>query len=56
MKSRTDWLGMWQVWGRRGIPEGLWWGKLMEIIHWECLSVDGRIILRTPLKKYDRRT
>jgi hypothetical protein len=32
---------------------GFWWGKLREIDHWGDPGVDGRIIFRWILKKYD---
>ena len=54
-KSRTDGPVMWHVRGRRKMHIGLWWGNSKERGHWECVSVDGRIIL-TALKKYAGRT
>jgi hypothetical protein len=31
----------------------LWWGNLKQREHWKYLSVDGKIILKTLLNKYD---
>jgi len=32
---------------------GFWWGELMKETNWKIKSVDGRIILRWILKKWD---
>jgi hypothetical protein len=47
MKSRTDERGMWHLWGRRKMHTGLLWGNSKERGHWECVGVDGRIVLTT---------
>jgi hypothetical protein len=46
---------MWHLWVRRKMHTGLWLGNSKEKGHWECVSVDGRIIL-TVLKKCAGRT
>ena len=33
---------------------GFWWGNLTERVHLEDLVVDGRIILKWILEKWDR--
>jgi hypothetical protein len=39
--------------GRGEACTGFWWGNLKERDHWEDPGVDGRIILRCILKKWD---
>jgi hypothetical protein len=39
--------------GRGEVCTGFWWENLRERDHWEDPSVDGRIILRRILKKWD---
>jgi len=41
------------VWGREEVHTGFWWGNLKERDHLEDRGVDGRIILRCILKKWD---
>ena len=54
IKTRADGRGMWNLWGRRKMHTGLWWGNSKERGHWECVSVDGRILMT--FKKYAGRT
>jgi hypothetical protein len=37
---------MWQVWGRRDVHTGFWWGDLREGGNLEDLGINGRIILK----------
>jgi hypothetical protein len=37
---------MQQVWGRKEVYRGIWWGNLREADHLEDPGVDDRIILR----------
>jgi hypothetical protein len=39
--------------GRREVYTGVWWGNLREGDHLEEPGVDGRIILRWMLRKWD---
>jgi len=45
--------GMWHVLGPCEVNTGFWWGDMMERYHLEDLGVDGRIILKVILKKWD---
>ena len=47
--------GMWHVWGTGEIHTGFWWGKLREEVHLEDSRVEGNIILKSSLKKWDGR-
>jgi len=38
---------------RRGVLIGCWWGDLVERDHQEDSGIDGRIILKWILKKWD---
>jgi hypothetical protein len=44
---------MWRVWGRREVCTGRWWGNLRERGQWGDPDVDGRIILRWMLRKFE---
>jgi hypothetical protein len=44
---------MWQVWGRGEVCTGFWWGSLRERDHWGDPDVEGRIILRGILRKWE---
>jgi hypothetical protein len=44
---------MQRVWGREDVYTSIWWGKLRERDHWGDPGVDGRIILRWILMKWD---
>jgi hypothetical protein len=37
----------------RRVYTGFWWGKLRERVHWRDQGVDGKIILRWILRKWD---
>jgi len=41
------------MWGRGEVYTGLWWGNLRERDHSEDPGIDGRIILRCILRKWD---
>jgi hypothetical protein len=41
------------VWGRGEVHAGVWWGHMRERDHSYDLGVDGRIILKWILKKWD---
>jgi len=44
---------MWHVWERRDAYTGFWWGNPRERDHLEHPGVDGRIILRWTVRKWD---
>jgi hypothetical protein len=44
---------MWRVWGRGEVCTGFFWGSLRERDHWEDPNVDGRIIFRGILRKWE---
>jgi hypothetical protein len=44
---------MWHVWERVEICTGCWWGKLRERYHLENPDIDGKIILRWFIRKWD---
>jgi hypothetical protein len=41
------------IWGRGEACTGFWWGNLRERDHWGDPGVDGRIILRWIIMKWD---
>ena len=45
--------GKWdeQIWGRREMRMGFWWGNMKEIDYLEDLSVNMKIILKKVFKK-----
>ena len=43
---------MWHVWGKE-VHIGFWWGYVMERDYLEDLGVEGTIILKLILKKWD---
>jgi hypothetical protein len=47
---------MWHVWETREVHTRFWWGDLRERGHLEDLGLDGRIILKYILKKWDGKT
>jgi hypothetical protein len=44
---------MWRVWGRGEMCTGFWWASLREQDHWGDPDVDGRIILRWIVRKWE---
>jgi hypothetical protein len=44
---------MQHVWGKREVHTGFWWGDLREGDHLGDRGIDGRIILKWILKKWD---
>jgi len=42
--------------GSKGMPAEFWWGNIKERDHLVDLGVEGRIILKCSVKKYDRMT
>jgi len=44
---------MQRVWGRGEVYTGFWWGNLRESDHLEDPDVDGKIISRWILRKWD---
>jgi len=46
---------MCNVWGRGKVHRGFWWGNLREKDHLGDRGLDGRIILRWIIRKWDGR-
>jgi hypothetical protein len=46
---------MWHTWGRTEKHSRFWWGNLKVKYHMEHMGLNGRIILKWTLKKYDWR-
>jgi hypothetical protein len=44
---------MWHIWGRTEMHSRFSWRNLNEKGHLEHMGLDGRIILKWTLKKYD---
>jgi hypothetical protein len=44
---------MWHVWGTGEVHTGFCWEDMRERIHFEDISVDGRIIIKLIIKKWD---
>jgi len=44
---------MWRVWRRGEVGTGFWWGNLRERDHWGDPDIDGRILLRSTLRKWE---
>ena len=44
---------MWHVWEIGEVHTGFWWEDLRQREHLEDLDVDGRIILKRVIKKWD---
>jgi hypothetical protein len=56
MKSRILWRAVHIArMGRRQVHREFWWGNLRERDHLEEHGVDGRIMLRSIFRKWDRR-
>jgi hypothetical protein len=56
VKSRImRWAGHEARMGREKACKWIWWGNLRERDHWEDPVVDGRIILRWIIRKWDVR-
>jgi hypothetical protein len=51
--SRLRWAGHVACMGRRDVYTGFWWGNLRERDHLEDPAVNGRIILKLLLRKWD---
>jgi hypothetical protein len=45
---------MWHIWETGQMRKGLWWEDLRERDHLEDLGLDGRVILKSIFKKWDR--
>jgi hypothetical protein len=43
---------MYNVWGKREVHTGFWWGNMREEDNLKDPGVDGRIILKWIFKKY----
>ena len=50
---RLRWGGMRYVWRKGEVCTRFWWGNLRERDHWGDQDVDGRIILRWILRKWE---
>jgi len=46
---------MQHVWRKAELYTGFWWGNLRERVHLEDPGVDGRIVLRWIIRKWDAR-
>ena len=44
--GRSDWLSLWQLWGRREMHSELYWGNLKESVTSGNLDIDMRTIFR----------
>jgi hypothetical protein len=44
---------MWLMWRKRNMRAGLWWEKLQEREHLVNIGLDGMMILKYVLCKYD---
>jgi hypothetical protein len=44
---------MWHVWGREEVCTEFWRGSLSEREHWGDPDIDGRIILRWIVRKWE---
>ena len=44
---------MWHVWRKGEVCTRFWWGNLRERDHWGDQDVDGMIILRWILRKWE---
>ena len=47
-------VDVWRVWERREVPAGFWWGNLSMRYHLDDLDLDGRISIKTDIKKIER--
>ena len=52
---RMSGRGMYHIWRRGEAYTGFWWGNLRERYHLGNPGVDGRIILRWIIRKWDVR-
>ena len=52
-RNKTNKMGVdvWRVWERREVPAGFWLGNLSLRYHLDVLDLDGRISIKTDLKK-----
>jgi len=46
-------VGHVELWGRREVRTGFWWGDLKERNYLEDLDVDGRVLLNSVFKMCD---
>jgi hypothetical protein len=53
VKSRMRWAGYVSPMGDRRAYTGFWWRNLSERDHWGDPDIDGRIILRWIIRKWD---
>ena len=44
---------MWHVWRKGEVCTRFWWGNLKEREHWGDQDIDGRIILKWILRKWE---
>ena len=51
--KKNEWTVMWHVWGTGEVHTGCWSGDVRERHHLDDLGVDGRLILKFILKKWD---
>ena len=47
------WVGRVTLWGTGELHTGFWWGDLRGGDHLEDLGIDGRIILKRIIKKWN---
>jgi hypothetical protein len=53
IKLRRDGRSTWQVWGTEEVHTGFRWGYMMEKDHLKDLGVEGRILFKLILQKWD---
>ena len=52
-REEWDGRGMWHVWRKGEVCTRFWWGNLRERDHWGDQDIDGRLILRWLLMKWE---